>query len=40
MQGEEALERASLLLTEGAGIWYDNYERETEPEDRNMHPFL
>ena len=40
IQGEEALERASCLLTDSAGIWYDMYERETEPEDRNIHSFL
>ena len=40
IQGEEALERASFLLTDSAGIWYDMYERETEPEDRNIYSFL
>ena len=40
IQGEEALDRASFLLTDSAGIWYNMYERETEPEDRNIHSFL
>ena len=34
------MERASFLLTDSAGIWYDMHERETQPEDRNIHSFL
>ena len=33
------MERASFLLTDSAGIWYDMYERGTEPEDRNIDCF-
>ena len=37
---QEALERASFLLTDNAGIWYDEYQRETKPKHRNTHSFL
>ena len=40
IQGEEDLERASFLLTDSAGIWYDMYQRQTEPDERNIHSFL
>ena len=40
MQGGEGMKRGSFLGTDSAGIWYDMYERETEPEDRNIHSCL
>ena len=40
IQGKEDLERASDLLTDRARICYDMYQRQTEPEDRNIHSIL
>ena len=40
IQAEEAFETASFLLTDSAGISYDMYKSETEPQDRNIHSFL
>ena len=40
IRSEEALYRASFLLTDNAGIWYDEYQRERKPKNRNTYSFL
>ena len=37
---EEALERASVLLTDNAGIWHDEYQRETKAKKCHTQSFL
>ena len=37
---EEALDRASFLLIDNAEIWYDEYQREPQPKNRNTYSFL
>ena len=37
---EEALERASFLWTDNAGIGYNEDQRETKPKNRNTYSFL
>ena len=39
IEGEEGSEKATFLLTNSAEILYNMCERETEPEDRNIHCF-
>ena len=40
IKSEDALERASFLMTGSAGVWYNDFVNTTRRKNRNMHGFL
>ena len=40
IKSEDALERASSLMTGSAGVWYNNFVDTTRRKNRNIHSFL
>ena len=40
IKSEDALERASFLMTGSAGLWYNNFVETTRRKDRNIHGSL
>ena len=40
IKSEDALKRASFLMTRSAGVWYNNFVDTTRRKNRNIHCFL
>ena len=40
IKSEDALERASFLMTGSGGVWYHNFVDTTRRKNRNIHGFL